>query len=157
VSEVREAQTSESGDDTEKWQDSQWPTLRRFLMGRTDWREGDMDFNTAILAHKKWKDRIRHSIESGEQLDAIVIARDDQCDLGRWIQSAGSAERALAEFTEVKAKHARFHEVASETVRKIQGMPRDQAEALLVGPTAYGIASAACVSAITALRDKIQK
>ena len=116
-----------------------------------------MDFNAAILAHKKWKDRIRHSIESGEQLDAAVIAKDDQCDLGRWIQAAGSEERALAEFGEVKAKHARFHEVAAETVRQTRGMSKAQADAVLVGPTAYGIASAACVSAITALRDKIQK
>ena len=116
-----------------------------------------MDFNSAILAHKKWKERIRQSVDTGEKLDAAVIAKDDQCDLGRWIQAAAAEQRDLAEYQAVRTKHAHFHEVAALTVRQVAGMPKAEAEALLVGTTAYGLASAACVSAIAALRDRLRK
>jgi methyl-accepting chemotaxis protein len=121
-------------------------------------REGrDMDFNSAILSHKRWKERIRQTIESGEVLDAGVIAKDDACELGKWIQTAPAAQRSLQEYQVVREKHARFHQVAADTVRRIPGLPKAEAEALLVGTTAYGMASAACVTAIAALRDKLQK
>lgn len=120
-------------------------------------RGGNVDFDAAVVAHSRWKDRIRGNIHSGERLDASPIGRDDNCDLGRWIHAATPEERALPEFEAVKTAHAHFHTVAAETVREVSRLPTPDAEARLAGGTPYGLASAACVRAIVALRDRLSK
>lgn len=116
-----------------------------------------MDLDAAIIAHTRWKDKIKESIYTGTKLDAVLLAKDDQCDLGKWLQAAPAAERSLPEFETVKVKHTHFHKVASETALQAGRLPREEAVKLLVGATKYGLASAGCVSAIVALRNALQK
>jgi hypothetical protein len=116
-----------------------------------------MDFNAAIVAHKKWKDRIRHSHDSGEKLDVTTLGRDDQCELGRWLRTVPTDVRSLAEFRAVTAAHTEFHRIAAETVRRLEGASKVEAETMLGWSGPFGKASSACVSALTALRDKTAK
>lgn len=56
----------------------------------------------AIQAHVKWKMRLQDYMNgtSEEKLDPIVICRDDQCTMGKWIHGA-----ALRHFHEHDAFH----------------------------------------------------
>ncbi|MDX2056336.1 MAG: CZB domain-containing protein [Gemmatimonadales bacterium] len=114
-----------------------------------------LDFDAMIAAHRAWKDRIRASILAGTAIDPASIARDDQCDLGRWILARQAVLGANPEFQFLRDQHTRFHRVASETVKTAAGLPQERALALLEVGTPYNTASAACVSAIVALRTKV--
>lgn len=95
-----------------------------------------LDFVAAIEAHRKWKERLTAYVEgtSTEKLDYTAIGRDDQCALGKWIHSSGSALMAdLSIFHQLKAKHAQFHVTASRVVELVQKNDRDSAQELLIG------------------------
>ncbi len=78
-----------------------------------------LNFKTAIDAHMKWKIRLQQYVQgqSEEDLKVEAVSRDDQCLLGKWIQSVGS-ERfgGLREFQEMKMEHARFHLCAGDVL-----------------------------------------
>lgn len=77
---------------------------------------GGLNFMTAIDAHLKWKVRLESYINgtSKEQLDVAVVARDDQCPLGKWIYDKGGEKYGFSEtFFDMKAHHALFHRCAS--------------------------------------------
>lgn len=115
-----------------------------------------MNFNDALVAHTNWKNRIKHSINSGEQLDATSVAKDNACELGQWIHGEGTKFTSLPEFQAVKAKHMEFHQTAAETIRQASDLPKDQALALVGFGSAYSTASAGCVNAIAALKAKVE-
>lgn len=80
------------------------------------------EIRMAIAAHGLWKTRLRAAIESGRsEWDVAHVAKDDQCDLGRWL--AGLApDDADAERTErVKRLHTKFHLEASKVLRMAHG------------------------------------
>ena len=114
-----------------------------------------MNFNDAIVAHTNWKNRIKRSIDGQEQFDPATVSKDSVCELGKWIYGEGVKYVSLPEFQLMKQKHAQFHQLAGEIIRKTAGLPREQALALLGFGSAYSAASAACVNAITALQAKV--
>lgn len=115
-----------------------------------------MDFDAAIVAHSKWKDRIRKSLAGGERLDPKMVGLDNQCDLGKWIESAGLSERGLPEFSKLREVHTRFHKVAAETITKAAGVSKEEGDKLVTGASTYGVASSECIRAIGALRDRVK-
>ncbi|MBL8430320.1 MAG: MCP four helix bundle domain-containing protein [Dechloromonas sp.] len=77
-----------------------------------------LDFDGAISAHGKWKQRLLDYVAGGgEQLDPVVVGRDDQCALGCWIHGDGRALRGNAKYTELKGEHAGFHRCAADVIR----------------------------------------
>lgn len=113
-----------------------------------------MDFDEALSCHLKWKGRLKEAIEGGspEPLDPDIIARDDRCDLGRWIH--GALEPALAskpEFQALRQRHAEFHGVAAEVVRKAKGGDPHGAALHLNGP--FFLASSQVVKALLACKE----
>ena len=77
-----------------------------------------LDFDGAIAAHGKWKQRLIDYVNcGGEQLDPVVVGRDDQCALGCWIHGDGRALRGNAKYTELKGEHAGFHRCAADVIR----------------------------------------
>jgi len=52
---------------------------------------GGLDFVNAIEAHTKWKVRLQSMIDcdTAEMLDPDKVARDDLCELGKWIYASG--------------------------------------------------------------------
>jgi methyl-accepting chemotaxis protein len=82
-----------------------------------------LDFDGAIAAHGKWKQRLLDFVAGGgEQLDPAVVGRDDQCALGCWIHGDGRALRGNAQYTDLKAEHAGFHRCAADVIRtQIEG------------------------------------
>jgi len=77
----------------------------------------------AIDSHIKWKARLRHYItgESTEDLKAEVVARDDQCPLGMWINGIGGERFGhTPAFSVLKSRHAHFHRCAGEVLTVAQ-------------------------------------
>ena len=77
-----------------------------------------LDFDGAIAAHGKWKQRLLDFVDGGsETLDPIVVGRDDQCALGCWIHGDGRALRNNANYADLKGEHAGFHRCAADVIR----------------------------------------
>ncbi|HWQ35108.1 MAG TPA: CZB domain-containing protein [Blastocatellia bacterium] len=115
-----------------------------------------MNFDEAIMAHKQWKARFLAFLKGQEQLDPSVVARDNVCALGQWIHRESAQHRSLPEFSELRIKHAHFHEVAAELVMKAVGMSVAEAQQMVGTGTNYSRASAECVNAIVALRKRLE-
>jgi methyl-accepting chemotaxis protein len=93
-----------------------------------------LDFDGAITAHGKWKQRLLDYVSGGgEQLDPAVVGRDDQCALGCWIHGDGRALRGDAKYTELKGEHAGFHRCAAEVIRTQLVGNSDGARAQIAG------------------------
>lgn len=83
----------------------------------------EIDLPQAVQAHINWKLRLQNYLEgrSGEQLDAAVICRDNQCELGKWIHGAAMDHfHGLEPFHQLIADHAQFHYVAANVVQNVQ-------------------------------------
>lgn len=115
-----------------------------------------MNFDEAVAAHIKWKARLRANLDgAGEALDPATIARDDACDLGKWIHGDGSRYKALAEHQALHAVHARFHKCAAEIVTKnAQGM-NAEAESLMASGGDFSRTSTETISAIMAMQRAV--
>jgi hypothetical protein len=120
--------------------------------------EGDtMNFQDAIVAHLKWKDRLKQFLSgTGEALNLVLVARDDQCDLGKWIHGEGKHQYgSVPLYNTMKTAHAHFHETAAEVIKTAKAGNADKARTMLAYGGAYYSASSACVNAITHLRDHV--
>ncbi|MDP3539363.1 MAG: methyl-accepting chemotaxis protein [Azonexus sp.] len=77
-----------------------------------------LDFDGAISAHRKWKQRLLDFVAGGdEKLDPATVGRDDQCALGCWIHGDGRQLAGNANYSELKAEHAGFHRSAADVIR----------------------------------------
>ena len=87
--------------------------------GRRGAEAGGLNFMAAIDVHMRWRSRLESFIQgtSEEHLMLDAVARDDRCELGRWIYGVG-AERygTLDTFAEMKAQHAHFHVCAGKVM-----------------------------------------
>jgi hypothetical protein len=76
--------------------------------------------NKAIGAHSLWKDRLRTAVESGKSnLTAEQVAKDDECDLGKWLAGASIPEalKKTGDFDACRELHAEFHKAAAHVLR----------------------------------------
>ena len=75
----------------------------------------------AITAHVNWKLRI-HALLTGklsEKLEPTTIARDNVCELGKWIYGEGKVTMPPAERAALVAAHAAFHKEAARIVGEV--------------------------------------
>jgi hypothetical protein len=81
--------------------------------------EDSMNLEEASSAHRQWKIRLRTFLNGGsqEQFDAANVAKDNQCDLGKWIHGAGAAHTSQPAFAALKSAHAQFHAEAAQVVK----------------------------------------
>jgi hypothetical protein len=117
-----------------------------------------MNFDDAVSAHTKWKIRLRATLDgTGEKLDSAAVARDDGCELGKWLHGEGTRYKTLGEHQSLVTAHARFHKCAGEVVAKHgQGLTAD-AEKLLAPGGAFAKNSTETVGAIMAMKRAITK
>ncbi|OHX10836.1 CZB domain-containing protein [Chromobacterium sphagni] len=113
-----------------------------------------MDLEQALVRHTEWKNRFREAIFRQESMDADSIARDDCCELGKWLHGPGLSRFGnLSVFQTCLSRHAMFHLEAARIARMINQKQFQQAEAALED-SAYTVASSAVVVAITQLRQQ---
>lgn len=96
-----------------------------------------MTIKDAITAHVNWKLRI-HALISGrlpEKLDPSTIARDNLCELGKWLHSdAEKADLHEPQRAELLAIHADFHRETARIVKEFYAGKK-------IGPEAVGLDS----------------
>lgn len=94
----------------------------------------DINISDALAAHVNWKERLERYLNgtSEEELDPMVICRDDQCALGKWIHGpALNYFHGDADFHKLRTDHANFHYVAGNVVKKMQEHDKEGANTLL--------------------------
>lgn len=89
-------------------------------------------FYSAVEAHINWKIRLQKYLDgtSEESLNPEVICLDNQCALGQWIYGDGQEYKDMDAFEELRTTHARFHNCASNVVRKTDEGEKNEAEHL---------------------------
>lgn len=101
-----------------------------------------MDLNLAIAIHNEWKTFLLAAIINNEKLDATSIAKDNCCELGKWLYSDGKIQfEMLSGFAACVTKHAVFHAEAAKVAERINTRHYQEAHAMLRAGTAYSTAS----------------
>lgn len=93
-----------------------------------------LNFRTAIEAHQKWKNRLQAVIDnnSSENLSVDLVARDDQCVLGKWIHGIGGQRFGdNDQFQKLRKDHADFHACAGMVLALAQTGKTADAQAYL--------------------------
>jgi hypothetical protein len=117
-----------------------------------------MDIRQAIDAHVAWKGMLATYLSHPNQsLDADTVALDDQCDLGKWLQSEGQSESEWPGFAELLRNHARFHLEAANLVRSANAGGRVAEEAALGSKSDYAKASNAVTTALLLIKSKLKQ
>jgi methyl-accepting chemotaxis protein len=114
-----------------------------------------MDLSQAIQKHAEWKLKFRGAISGQESLDAITIAKDNCCELGKWLHGEGKIKYSkLASHGECVTKHAAFHLEAGKVAAAINSKKYAEAEAMLGGGTPYAAISSDVAVAISRLKKE---
>ncbi|MBI5890122.1 MAG: CZB domain-containing protein [Nitrosomonadales bacterium] len=116
----------------------------------------EVDIAECIAAHMKWKGRLQSYVDgtSKEELDPMVICRDDQCVLGKWIHGPALKHFHNDEsFHKLRSDHANFHFVAGTVVKKVQENDLAGSDALL--KTEYSRASRDVIQDLTELNNHL--
>jgi len=136
------------------------------LFGRNDKNQtnlretirSEVNIIECIDAHMKWKGRLQNYLDgkSNENLDPMIICRDDQCVLGKWIH--GPALKYFHEdegFHKLRSDHANFHFIAGSIVKKVQEKNFAESDSLLKNE--YARASREVIQDLTELNKQIQQ
>jgi len=96
-----------------------------------------LDIDRAVAAHLGWAGRLKTVLQGGgkDAPDPATAGRDDACGLGKWIHGPG--ERCcgqMADFPLLRSRHAAFHRMVADILRKHQAGQRAEADALVSGP-----------------------
>ena len=112
-----------------------------------------VNWDQIVLAHSKWKRELQRVIETNQKLDAGNIAKDNLCDLGKWIYGEGAGFASLPAYNDLKQKHTKFHLLVADIIRQTQTLPPDKALEL-IDPvkSEFGRVSSECILAINALK-----
>jgi methyl-accepting chemotaxis protein len=111
-----------------------------------------MNFEEARKKHAEWRVKFRSAISAKATLDASTIAKDNCCDLGKWLYGeAKSKYAALPSYQACVKKHAAFHVEASKVACVINSKKYDDAQAMLGIGSGFSSASGAIGNALDAL------
>ncbi len=111
-----------------------------------------MNFEEARKKHAEWRVKFRSAITTKATLDATAIAKDNCCDLGKWLHGEAKTKyAALPSYQECVKKHANFHLEASKIAGVINAKKYDEAQSMLGIGTGFSSASGAIGNALDAL------
>lgn len=104
-----------------------------------------------------WKIKFRVAMQKREQLDEDCIARDNCCDLGKWLHGDAVFKYAqLPSYTTCVQRHAEFHREAAQVANAINKGEFARAETLLAATSSYSGASGAVAVALGKLRREVE-
>ncbi len=114
-----------------------------------------MDLDSAIHTHVCWHAILTNAIAERGRLSEIMIAMDNQCDLGRWLHGEGNKHYAhLASYHTCLALHAAFHQCAGEVAALINASDYARAEAMIEFGSPYLDISAALIRTLRAIKTE---
>jgi hypothetical protein len=90
------------------------------------------EIDKAIVAHSKWKMRLKKAIDTGvSDVTPAVAMTDNQCEFGRWLYSIAATERTAKHWNTVQNLHAQFHQVAGSCLHCALSGQRVQAKQMM--------------------------
>ena len=115
-------------------------------------QELTVQIKAAMGTHGMWKSRLQTAIAAGaSDITAADVARDDQCDFGKWLhQGISQTARASAKYATVLELHARFHTEAARVLGLAVGGRGMEAKRALDRAAAYGVISSELTREMTA-------
>jgi methyl-accepting chemotaxis protein len=92
-----------------------------------------MNFSEAIKEHASWRLRLSRCCQGtqNEAINAQILAKDNACDLGKWLYGAGRQYASDPKFRELINVHSVFHRAVAEIATLAQSGRRKEAEAFL--------------------------
>jgi methyl-accepting chemotaxis protein len=104
----------------------------------------------AIVAHSRWKERLRAAIAAGEcEVSVTQARRDDACDLGRWLRSLPATGPDAARIAALVRLHAAFHREAAQVLQLALSKQKTQAEAAMASGSPFIHAATDLIMALT--------
>jgi hypothetical protein len=115
-----------------------------------------MNFDDAMKAHEEWKNKLVEYISKPDRsLDTATVGADDECELGKWLRGEGQTHSGVAEFSQLKKDHRRFHKAAGAIVKKANAGNRVSEKAAMGPRSEYAAASVAVHNGLTAMKFKV--
>jgi hypothetical protein len=116
--------------------------------------EDDMieQITIAIAAHGQWRVKFQNFMDGKLDLDAAQVRKGNGCDFGQWLETDGKKAMPIEAFAKVHALHDKFHEVASEVVRKKKSGDTQGAKEALSVRGDFSKISSELIHQLTALR-----
>jgi len=90
-----------------------------------------MSYDEHVLAHMKWKARLKNHLNGHEHIDNGTLAKDNLCELGKWIYGDGQRHAKVRAFEDLKARHTKFHLVAASVASNAMSYSPDKVKELL--------------------------
>lgn len=115
-----------------------------------------MDLNAAIQKHAEWKFKFREALSSGTAMDAGAIAKDNGCEMGKWLH--GEAHTKYGQrgaYVRCVANHAAFHVEAGKVAAAINAKKNAEAEKMLAAGSAFFEASKKVSLSIVELKNEV--
>ena len=117
-----------------------------------------VNLDNAIRAHAEWRSKLRTAASRKETTDAETIARDDCCELGKWLQGSGQSKYgSKPSFVNLISSHREFHQEAGKVARLINQGAYDIAEQQLGSGTGFAAASSKVGTAVVQLQKELKK
>jgi methyl-accepting chemotaxis protein len=116
-----------------------------------------MNFTGAVQAHADWKLRLAAHCRgvSAETIDVPTLAKDNVCELGKWLHGTGKRYAADPKFRELLDTHAAFHRSAALVAQMIRTGKAKEAEALIKSPDSeFGRRSMGVCACLMGLRKQ---
>ena len=113
-----------------------------------------MDLEATIRRHAEWKMKFRSAMAQHQTLDPVIIAKDNYCELGKWLHGEGKAKFGnLHTHADCVSIHAAFHAEAGKVAQTINAKDYVEAENMLGNGTRYTNAADEVAAAIMKLKD----
>jgi hypothetical protein len=116
-----------------------------------------LDLDQAISAHEYWVFKFRSAISTASTLDAVTIAKDNCCELGKWLYGEGpSLHGHRARFLDIIERHAEFHRQAGKVAEAVNAKQYKEARDMIgSASTPFGQATKEVKAAILGLKSEI--
>ena len=118
-----------------------------------------MIFFYFINSHAQWKAKFKQAIDNKEQLDVALIAKDNCCDLGKWLYDPQSVSQysQLASYQACITIHADFHQQAASIAALINEGQYEEANKQLIHSSQYAKLSNAVSASIRRINKEINQ
>lgn len=114
-----------------------------------------MDPNQAIQKHAQWKVGFQRAVLANEPMDVAVLAKDNQCELGKWLYGEAQARYGMrAAHGQCLAHHAAVHVEAAKIAAVLNAQCQNEAEHMLASGSPFLKASTAFILSLIELENQ---
>ncbi|MEI7741996.1 MAG: CZB domain-containing protein [bacterium] len=115
------------------------------------------EINNAITAHGLWRAHLQEAIDDGtSEYSPAIIATDDHCDFGKWLQKEISPElKNSPSYSDIVKQHAAFHKEAAKILELALAGDKHAAMARMDSLSEFLSLSASLIVGLIALKKSL--